>query len=424
MPNFDHSTFDLSQLPDAEDDYFEFKSSQTLDKELGKKIQKAASGFANSGGGCFICGVDDTGTPDGGISVKVGKQDRRDWLDVQLNQVVPTPTYEIRQINETNGAGIISEGSALFLIFIAESCVGPHIAPDSRYYIRAGAHTLPARHFVIDAIWAKRHFSKPRLTHLFRLKPGSDTTIQLGIVALTDSPAVDCKIDLLPVPGLLEKLPEAFPLQVSMIDRNNPFFFDVSFYAGYARDNKTFGDDVHLTVEYCDLAKESYTYEKDLQIEGSVTPLNVHRDHSKKIADSLESISKSLAKPATTRESTVKTRISLPLPPRDAFPKIEAQLLKLLDEMSSDLQRYPFGRELILMPKRVMYNSDPNNIVFSYFFEEHDWLRGKFRMLENYSLVYDITYNSVPRFVISEELAEYLLSRQLKQPETVLDSAE
>lgn len=425
MSDTDHSTFDLDQLPDAENDYFEFKSSKTSDKELGKKLQKAASGFANSGGGCFVCGVDDSGIPDAGISLKVGRQDRRDWFDTQLNHVEPKPTYEIKQIGETKGEGTIADGFAVFLVFITESYVGPHMATfDNRYYIRAGAHTLPARPFVIDSIWAKRHFLKPSLTHLFRLKPGSDDTIQLGIVALTESPAIDCKIELTPLPGLLKDLTELFPLNVSVIDRNNPFFFDVSFYAGYARDQQTFGDDVHLTVHYCDLARESYTYERPVRIEGSVTPLNVHSNHVKKIADSLESINKLLAKPKVVREEAAKPRINLASPPRDAFTKVEAQLPELLAEMGADIQKYPFGREFILLPKNAVYNSDPNNIVFAYYFEDHEWLRGKLRILENYALVYEITYNSVPRFVMSEDLVSYLIAPQLAQTGSTSNSNE
>lgn len=55
-----------------------------------------------------------------------------------------------------------------------------------------------------------------------------------------------------------------------------------------------------------------------------------------------------------------------------------------------------------------IYNSDPNNEILHYFFEKHSFLRNKLRILENYGLVCEITYNDVLRFVISEELATYL----------------
>ena len=57
MSKINLNTFDLTQLLTQEDDNFEFKQSQTKLKELKKKLSCAVSGFANSGGGCFIAGV-------------------------------------------------------------------------------------------------------------------------------------------------------------------------------------------------------------------------------------------------------------------------------------------------------------------------------------------------------------------------------
>ena len=71
MSKINLNTFDLTQLPTQEDDNFEFKSSQTKLKELKKKLSCAVSGFANSGGGCFIAGVDPDGNADGGFPCRV-----------------------------------------------------------------------------------------------------------------------------------------------------------------------------------------------------------------------------------------------------------------------------------------------------------------------------------------------------------------
>lgn len=49
-------------------------------------------------------------------------------------------------------------------------------------------------------------------------------------------------------------------------------------------------------------------------------------------------------------------------------------------------------------------------MVLAYYFEDHSHLRNKLRILENYGLIYEITYNNVARFVISKELAVYLTS--------------
>jgi hypothetical protein len=80
--------------------------------------------------------------------------------------------------------------------------------------------------------------------------------------------------------------------------------------------------------------------------------------------------------------------------------------------MRSDLQNCPFAREFIIMNKGVMYCEDTNNFTLKYYFEDHAYLRNKLRILENQALVYEITYNDAPRFVISEELAAYLRKPQ------------
>lgn len=163
--------FDLTQLSKAEDDNFEFKSSLTSLDKLKEKLGWAVSGFANSGGGYFIAGINGNGDADNGVPLKIGKQDLRDWVDNIVHNVEPPPRYDIKLIQNPQGRGTIQPNSAVLVVYIYESYVGPHMAPDGCYYIRAGAHTVPAKHFIVDAIWAKRHFSKPRLTHLFRLKP-------------------------------------------------------------------------------------------------------------------------------------------------------------------------------------------------------------------------------------------------------------
>jgi predicted HTH transcriptional regulator len=80
--NIDLEKFDLTQLPSAEDDDFEFKSSRTSINDLRDKLAHAVSGFANFGGGCFVAGVDDSGIPDNGFPRYIsGRQDIRDWAD-------------------------------------------------------------------------------------------------------------------------------------------------------------------------------------------------------------------------------------------------------------------------------------------------------------------------------------------------------
>ena len=103
---------DLSEfLPNAEDDRHEYKSSAIKnDKELGDKIAKAASGFWNSGGGLFVVGVNENGQPDGGISLNVGRQSRRDWIDRAISQVMPKSCYVIHSIENSSSCMNIEQG--------------------------------------------------------------------------------------------------------------------------------------------------------------------------------------------------------------------------------------------------------------------------------------------------------------------------
>lgn len=286
-------TFDLTQLPSAEDDQFEFKSSTIPVTNLEKKLTVAASGFGNSGGGCLVAGVDASGNADGGIPVRIGRQNLRDWADQAVHQVEPTPAYDIKLIDDPAGRGSIDAGSAVLVVSIKESHAGPHMAPDHRYYIRAGAHTAPARHFIVDAVWAKRHLSKPRLTHVLRAKPDHPEAIQLGIVALTDSPALNVQIQISPLPELMAGCDNDFPLQIPVVDRQNPFFLDV---ATHCQCEQRFGKNVQLRVAYRDLAGNAYTYETAIEIRRSIGPLRIGAHANERMARALESIQKLLAK--------------------------------------------------------------------------------------------------------------------------------
>lgn len=284
---------DFSSIPTAEDDEFEFKSSTTPIHELGKKLACAASGFANSGGGVFLVGVDANGNADGGLPLLIGRQDLRDWVDQIIHQVQPAPKYDINLISYSLGRGSIAANCNVLAVGFAESYFGPHMAPDHRYYIRAGAHTVAARHFIVDAIWAKRHFSKPRLAHVFRTKPEYSRTVQLGIVSLTTSPAIDVEIMLAPLGELLQHMDKYFPLKIPVIDSDNAFFFDVSTWHMM---KERFGDNVELSVTYKDLAGNAYEYRTKLDILGSFGPMRIGSNPLEAIAKSIESIDKSLKK--------------------------------------------------------------------------------------------------------------------------------
>ena len=85
-----------------------------------------------------------------------------------------------------------------------------------------------------------------------------------------------------------------------------------------------------------------------------------------------------------------------------------ARMPELIAEMKADLKDHPLCREFILISKRWSYNHDPNKVVLSYFFEDHENLAEKVGVLENLGFVTDIAFNDVKRYSMSEHFAGLL----------------
>lgn len=262
---------DLSEfLPSAEDDRHEYKSSAIKnDKELGDKIAKAASGFWNSGGGLFVAGVDGNGKPDGGISLNVGRQSRRDWIDQVISQVTPKSAYAVHSIEDKGCGCNIEPGKAVFLIGFGESEIGPHMANDHRYYIRAGAHTVSANHFIVEAIHARRGLRTPLLSHLVRRKPGKISVIQLGIVVLNAAAAINVSIKIDALPKIFTShLDEKLSLQIPIISEQFPLFFDICRIRPGSQELPPF--EINLT--YSDMANRTYQQSFEVDIDRQLGP--------------------------------------------------------------------------------------------------------------------------------------------------------
>jgi hypothetical protein len=85
--------------------------------------------------------------------------------------------------------------------------------------------------------------------------------------------------------------------------------------------------------------------------------------------------------------------------------KLDNQMPELFSEMRNDLNQCPFKREIVIVDGSYV----SKGTEFVYYFKEHPELSGKFQILQNYNLVRNITYNNVERFILLEELAEYLI---------------
>jgi hypothetical protein len=290
---------DLSEfLPAAEDDRHEYKSSAIKnDKELGDKIAKAASGFWNSGGGLFVVGVDGNGQPDGGISLSAGhkgRQSRRDWIDQVISQVTPKSAYVVHSI-EDNGCGCnIEPGKAVFLIGFGESEIGPHMANDHRYYIRAGAHTGPASHFIVEAIHARRGLRTPLLSHLVRRKPGNSGVIQLGIVVLNAAAAINVSIKIDELPKIFTSdLEEKLFLHIPIISEQFPLFFDVYQIRIGRQELPPF----EMNLTYSDMANRTYQQKFEVDIARQLGPnISSYNDPYNRIEQELRNIARAIEK--------------------------------------------------------------------------------------------------------------------------------
>ena len=268
---------DLSGLPE-EDDRHEYKSGLTLDKALAEKIEHAASGFWNSGGGLFVAGVGGDGRPDGGISQSVGRQSRLDWIDQSVSRVTPKARYAVHCVA---GGPAVPEGRVVALIGFAPSEAGPHMAGDNRFYLRAGAHTVRAGQFLVEAMFARRHHHKPRLIHVLDLRQYTSATSSLtvDIISLTPAPALDVELTLA---GMPTDLKLSLPLKTTLIDATHGF----SFRFDVPRE----GFSGNLKVQYSDLAGSRYTYEADIHTRDCLPSWHRGVDHLGEIARSLDGI--------------------------------------------------------------------------------------------------------------------------------------
>jgi hypothetical protein len=88
------------------------------------------------------------------------------------------------------------------------------------------------------------------------------------------------------------------------------------------------------------------------------------------------------------------------------FLRLEQLMPDLLDEMRTDLKAKPLSREFVVLGKSWNYWASGHEL--SYFYEDHEELENKIRILQNHGLIRDITYSDVKRYVLTEALARYL----------------
>jgi hypothetical protein len=91
---------------------------------------------------------------------------------------------------------------------------------------------------------------------------------------------------------------------------------------------------------------------------------------------------------------------------RAVFERMERLMPALLAELRQDLANQPLRREFVVIKRSWSYWAKGNELF--YYYDDHPDLIDKLNILANEGLVREITYNNTTRYMITEELAEYL----------------
>lgn len=291
---------DLLELPTGETDEYEYKSSLIRESahyrsDLHAKIVKTASAFWNTGGGILVVGVDDAGQVDGGIPAMMGKQKLRDWVDMVLNSVDPVGPYSVRTVRPDMHNTCINPEHVVLVVAFGESFDLPHMAPDRRYYVRAGAHSNPANHYLVEAIRARRGLRRPLLRAMLRENPQKPGIVELAILAINDLPALNILINFDPIPAQLQELfPDRLPLIVPVIDRANPFRTDI---ATLRRLGDWLGDEpFHILLQYEGVRGTKFEESQQIDHHRSLTATEIRLSDGNSPEKTLKKIHKQLAR--------------------------------------------------------------------------------------------------------------------------------
>lgn len=90
------------------------------------------------------------------------------------------------------------------------------------------------------------------------------------------------------------------------------------------------------------------------------------------------------------------------------FPNLERKGPVLIAEMREDLKQQPLVREFILLSRGVSYNPGKTPF-FAYYYDDHEYLPSFMKIMEHAGAIYDVTFNSVPRYNFTEGFVSYLI---------------
>lgn len=149
----------------------EYKSCDALAKTEGKRkeISKDVSAFANSAGGTIVYGVTEnrsTHEPDD-IDIGYDPQDISDeWLEQVINSNIQRRIDGIR----INTVALINTrpGQVLYVVYIPESNLAPHMAADNRFYKRFNFESVPMEEYEIRYLTRREHYPSREVARAWR----------------------------------------------------------------------------------------------------------------------------------------------------------------------------------------------------------------------------------------------------------------
>jgi hypothetical protein len=148
---------EIVSLPMGEHDYFERKAGALVDaggNNLLDDLAKAASAFANSGGGHLVLGVTDSGRFDGVRSIYSGRTTTRDWLEQKIPELLDYRLNDFRvHTVDRSAESSIPAGRDVLVVDFGDSALAPH---QSRrhiaYFYRSAGRSNRAPHFYLELL--------------------------------------------------------------------------------------------------------------------------------------------------------------------------------------------------------------------------------------------------------------------------------
>lgn len=162
---------EILSLPSGELDYFDRKSGVIIsDPEFLKKLAKALSAFANSGGGHLILGVKNDGMVDGVPKVHKGRASTREWLEQVIPELLSYSLQDFR-VHEVDPATptTIPTGMVVIVIDVGDSERAPHQDTFTKhYYHRVSGHSMPAPHIYLESLRAREKYPSREIVCAWR----------------------------------------------------------------------------------------------------------------------------------------------------------------------------------------------------------------------------------------------------------------